>query len=68
MDGILLETTIVLTELTMITERMLPEPWSCRWNGKGVAGVVWNVKMLNAKFFGGTEHWQIKKQLIISLI
>ena len=23
-------------------------------NGKGVAGVVWNVKMLNAKFLGGT--------------
>jgi subtilisin family serine protease len=21
-----------------------------RWNGKGVAGVVWNVKMLNANF------------------
>lgn len=23
-------------------------------NGKGVAGVVWNVKMINAKFLGGT--------------
>jgi hypothetical protein len=45
MAGILGNNNTVLTELTMITERMLPELLAVGGNGKGVAGVVWNVKM-----------------------
>jgi hypothetical protein len=39
-------------------------------NGKGVAGVVWNVKLLNAKFLGGTGGTlaNLSKAVDISLI
>jgi hypothetical protein len=50
MAGILQETTILFFDgVDDDHGTHVAGTISCRWNGKGV-GVVWNVKMLNAKF------------------